>query len=348
MANRPSHIFLTSHNTAIVPFLGSQEYLRRVDTWFESIERQEKLPVLVELDRNLPVVSALQSCETLSHGTDAVMPHEDLLKNLLTLSTKCQLIVLFDFKKASNPTKKTTSCQDYWRKLFDTTEISYQERTSVKKPGECEEGKVCNFFSLDTKKNAECLKLSDVLKDEHRKTYNAGGQPRLSPLFAVMNCYSDCLAHDAWNLTDVRDCIIRGLHTTSTSGLSSQPTDFARVRMHVHTEPATSIAVMRFGDEGPEPFVTVADNGMLEFATAKSFAVVAVKQGSRWRTFRIFAQKAVEEPISSNVYKSGGYSAPTVTQKEDVTHVDFEEREAAVLTEANRSPGLFNRRSTSS
>lgn len=347
MAGRPSHIFLTSHNTAVVPFIGTKEYLRRVYTWFESVERQENLPVLVELDRNLPVVSALQPCQTLSHGKDAVMPHEKLLENLLALSQKCQLIVLFDFKKASNPTKKTTNCQDYWRELFDKTKISYQERTSAKKPATCQKDG-CEFFSLDTKKNAECLNMSEELQDKHRKTYNAGGgAATLSPLFAVMDCLSDCLAHDAWDLTNTRDCLIRGLHTTSKSGLSSQPTDFTHMKMHVTTSPPTHVAVMRFNSDKPDPYITVVEGGALEFVAAKSFAVVAVKQGTRWRTFRIFTGQAVEEPISSNVYQSGGYSAPKVTQNEDVTHVNFNQGEAAVLTEANRSSSLLNRRSAS-
>lgn len=321
----PQYIYLTSHNTAIAraSLPGEPSLLPRISAWFASVAVQPDYPVLVELDKNMPGVGAVQDCKTLSHLNDAVMPHEQLIGNLAILSTKCKLVVLFDFKNPFKPTAKTKSCQAEWRELLTNAGIQYQERTSLAKPTKCD-GDTCQFFSMDTKKNGQCFTIDTQLEDRHRKTYNAGDAPTLSPLFAVWNCESDCLAHDAWNLQGVRDCLVRALHTTRRQELSGQETDYARVRVRVTVNPPTEIAFLEYGREEPLPFVTMVLTGDHTFETAASFSVVAVKQGSRWRACRVFNDEAVEEPIAASHFVLGGYEVEDVTEEADgVRHVDF-------------------------
>ena len=316
----PRAVYLTSHNTAIAPAVlsGENPYLKRIEVWFESVAVQIH-PVLVELDRNAPGVGALQNCKTLSHLADVALDHKRVLTLLKRLDALCELVILYDFKSSVDPRAKSATCEGTWSKLLKQEGIAFRERTSNKKPRECAEDETCQFFSLDTKKNGQCLSMDIPLEDMHRKTYNAGGAPLLSPLFAVLNCNSDCLAHDAWQMQSPRDGLIRALHTTPTQKLSGQTTNFARVVLRVVTDPPTEVAFMAFANGKPSALILVDATGDVEFETASSFACVSLKRGSRWQSFRVFVDKAtvVEEPIAASVFKGDAYKAsrPEISQR---------------------------------
>jgi len=323
----PSMIFLTSHNTAIAPAVvsGDNPYHKRTKVWFESVAEQP-FPVLVELDKNAPAFGAFQNCSTLSHIVDSALDHKTVLKLLQEVSSRCDLVVLYDFKSPVDPRVKSSSCEVHWTDMLNSAGVKFRQRTSFKKPRSCEKGNTCQFFSLDTKKNSQCFTIDSSTEDEHRKTYNAGGAPLLSPLFATLNCESDCLAHDGWQMRNVRDCLVRALHTTPDQKLSGQPTDFARIRLRVVTDPPTVVAYMSFGLEEPETLISMDSSGAVDIDTAASFACVALKRGQRWQAFRVFTGEAtvVEEPISAYVFEDTGYTAATPVERQGVTLVQFQ------------------------
>ena len=343
----PNTIYLTSHNTAIAPAVlsGENPYLKRIEAWFESVAVQVH-PVLVELDRNAPALGALQNCKTLSHLADASLDHKRVITLLKRLDALCDLVILYDFKSSVDPRAKSTTCEGIWSKLLKEEGIDFRERTSKKKPRGCEEGGTCQFFSLDTKKNGQCFAVDLPLEDLHRKTYNAGGAPLLSPFFAVLTCLSDCLAHDAWNMQSPRDGLIRALHTTPLQKLSGQSTNFTRVRLRVVSNPPTEVAFMAFVNGKPATLISIDDTGDVEFETAASFTCVALKRGAKWQSFRVFGDKAtvVEEPISAFVLQGEAYRASKIAvSNEQGVFVTFE----ADVLEARSPSARLSRRVSS-
>lgn len=323
----PRTIFLTSHNSAIAPSVltGENPYHKRTEVWFKSVAVQS-FPVLVELDRNSPLLGVFQNCNTLSHLGDSSLSHQAVLKLLKDVSYRCDLVVLYDFKSPVDPRTKSARCEIHWTNMLNMACVKFRQRTSFKRPRSCEKGSTCQFFSLDTKKNGQCFNIDSAKEDLHRKTYNAGGVPLLSPLFATLNCDSDCLAHDGWQMQNVRDCLIRALHTTPDQKLSGQLTDFERVRLRIVTLPLTEVAYMSFGREEPNTLISLDGSGAVEIETALSFACVAVKRGLRWQAFRVFVGGAtvVEEPISAFVFEGTGYTATRPVERQGVTLVEFQ------------------------
>lgn len=321
--NKPRRLFLTSHNTAIVPLMhgprSSVNYFDRVKTWFDMVEEQPTQPVLIELDRNKPVLGAVDGC-ALSHLVDNAMETEPLLDLLAALSNKCKLVILFDFKSSANSFTKTIACVPEWRSLMNAKKIRYTERVKLSSNAENE------VYAMDTLTNDACDKNKVELSLQHRKTYASGKLPLLSPLYAVWNCHSDSLAHDSWRLTNERDCLIRALHTTPNGKLMYHDTDYKRVVVNVSGPIGAQIAYLGWTGAVPERIVlkkTLTQEAVFQFKTAASFNVVAVSYKGAWLAYRLFAKEAVLEPIAAEHLAPIGYSAMLVHASGADTHVRF-------------------------
>lgn len=317
-AGKPTHIFLTPHNTAIVPARNA-DYFKRIETWVHMVGNQPEQPVLVELDRNKPVIGSVDGC-ILSHLIDNAMQTKPFLDLLAELSKKCMLVVLFDFKNSWNPLSKTHTCQPDWRELLKKWGIKYVERVKVNDTrGE-------GTYKMETLTNNECGNNKDELSLDHRKTYAAGKLPLLSPLYAVWNCNSDSLAHDIWQLQNVRDCLIRALHTNADGMLTYQKTDYSQVTVNVSGPNNAQIAYLEMTGGAPEKLVqqaTLRQGTSLAFKTAASFKVVAVLHNGAWLAYRLFDTTVALEPIAAKHLMPIGYSAKLVRSDPLDSHVQF-------------------------
>jgi hypothetical protein len=284
------------------------------------VGEQTEHPVLVELDRNKPVLGSVDQC-ALSHLMDSAMGQKPLLELLAALSKKCRLVVLFDFKSSANPLSKSDTCKPEWRKLMSDAGIKFTER--VKLDSNAQGGEV---YAMDTLTNDACGKNKGDLSLQHRKTYATGKLPLLSPLHAVWNCNSDSLAHDSWQLNNERDCLIRALHTDSSGKLTYQKTDYERVFVNVSGPTGAQIAYLEWTGDAPQQLVqktTLQQGDVFTFQTAASFNVVAVSYNGAWLAYRLFGDKVVLEPIAAKHVPPIGYSAELVIASGVNAHVQF-------------------------